>query len=205
MLRFLAGCCFVLGAYGTLAATSGEASGDAPASVEDNKQPRPSDPSPEQQELDAAFKKMLSHATLEGSFTSTADGFDPTKLRPEKYTLGEVKRLEGNFWLIPARIQYGEHDVTIPLVLPVRWAGDTPMIVVDNVGLPGFGNVSARVMFFADHYAGYWRHGKNGGHLFGVITRENTDAATSESSDRPSAESGDAAGPEQKNQKAGEK
>jgi hypothetical protein len=129
-----------------------------------------SDPSPKQEELDAAFSKMLSGATLEGSYTSTASGFDPSKLASEKYTLGDVKKVEGNYWLIPARIEYGEHDVTIPLVLPVRWAGDTPMIVVDNVTLPGFGTVSARVMFFADHYAGYWQHGKSGGHLFGVIT-----------------------------------
>jgi hypothetical protein len=27
-------------------------------------------------------------------------------------------------------------------------------------------------MFFADHYAGYWKHGDHGGHLFGVIRRD---------------------------------
>lgn len=127
---------------------------------------------PDQSELEAAFGKMLSGATLEGSFTSTGEHFDPAKLAREKYTLGNVKKLEGDYWLIPARIQYGDHDITIPLMLPVRWAGDTPMIVVDEVSLPGFGTVSARVMFFADHYAGYWKHGKNGGHLFGIISRD---------------------------------
>ncbi len=161
-----------------------------------------SDPPPKQTELDAAFIKMLSNATLEGSFTSTADGFDPSKLRSEKYTIGQVKRLEGDFWLIPARIQYGEHDVTIPLMSPVRWAGDTPMIVVDNVGLPGFGTVSARVMFFADHYAGYWKHGKNGGHLFGIITRDG-EAKGSEAG--KAADSGNASDGEQVEQKAGKK
>ena len=39
---------------------------------------------------------MLSGATLEGSFTSTGAGSDPTKLSREKYTLGEVKKLDGN-------------------------------------------------------------------------------------------------------------
>jgi hypothetical protein len=144
------------------------------------------DPSPKRVELEAAFSKMLSGATLEGSFTSTGAGFDPTKLSSEKYTLGDVKKIEGNYWLIPARIEYGEHDVTIPLVLPVRWAGDTPMIVVDNVGLPGFGTVSARVMFFADHYAGYWQHGKSGGHLFGMITREGGEAEGAEEAEKRS-------------------
>jgi hypothetical protein len=131
---------------------------------------------PKQAELDAAFTKMLSGATLEGSYTSTGAGSDPTKLSREKYSLGEVKKLQGDFWLIPARIQYGGKDATLPLTLPVKWAGDTPMIVVDELGLPGFGTVSARVMFFADHYAGYWKHGEHGGHLFGTISREQKDA-----------------------------
>jgi hypothetical protein len=122
-----------------------------------------------QAELEAALTKMLSGATLEGSFTSTGAGSDPSRLSREKYTLGDVKKLQGNLWLIPARIEYGEHDVTLPLTLPIRWAGDTPLIVVDNVGLPGFGAVSARVMFFEGHYAGYWKHGEQGGHLFGII------------------------------------
>lgn len=126
---------------------------------------------PKRSKLDAAFGQMLSGATLEGSFTNTGEGSDGEKLSREKYTLGQVKKLQGDYWLIPARIQYGEKDITIPLTLPVRWAGDTPMIIVDEVGLPGFGTVSARVMFFADHYAGYWKHGKSGGHLFGVVRR----------------------------------
>jgi hypothetical protein len=130
------------------------------------------DPAPQQEALDAAFRKMLSNATLEGSFTSTGEGADPDKLSHDKYTLGEVKKAEGNYWIIPARVQYGERDFTIPLLVPVRWAGDTPVIVVDKLGLPGFGTVSARVMFFADHYAGYWQHGKQGGTMFGVIRHE---------------------------------
>jgi hypothetical protein len=143
-----------------------------PGATEHSVAPKSAKPASSKADREAAFAKMLSGATLEGSFTSTGKGADPTKLSREKYTLGEVKKLQGDFWLIPARIQYGEKDMTIPLTLPVRWAGDTPMIVVDDVGLPGFGTVSARVMFFADHYAGYWKHGEHGGHLFGVVKRE---------------------------------
>jgi hypothetical protein len=126
-------------------------------------------PSNRQAELEAAFTKMLGGATLEGSYTSTGRGSDPTKLSREKYTIGPVLKLADNVWLIHARIQYGEHDVMLPITVPVHWAGDTPVIVVDNQALPGFGTVSARVMFFADHYAGYWKHGDHGGHLFGTI------------------------------------
>jgi hypothetical protein len=153
--------------------------------------PRAIAPSSRQAELEKSLIEMLSGATLEGSFTNTGGQSDPTELSQEKYTLGEVKKVDGDFWLIPARIQYGENDVTLPLLLPIRWAGDTPVIVVDNVGLPGFGNVSARVMFFADHYAGYWKHGKRGGHLFGVIQRaEKLGAGSGENAESASPASG---------------
>jgi hypothetical protein len=132
-----------------------------------------------QAKLEAALAQMLSGATLEGSFTLTGAGGDAGRLAREKYTLGEVKKLDGNLWLIPARIQYGDKDVQLPLSLPIEWAGDTPVVVVDQVGLPGLGAVSARVMFFADHYAGYWQHGAKGGNLFGTIHRaeNSSDAA----------------------------
>ena len=122
-----------------------------------------------QAKLEAALSKMLSGATLEGSFTSTGAGSDPTKLSRDKYTLGEVKKVSGDVWQIPARIQYGEKDITLPIMLPIRWAGDTPVVTVDELPLPGFGTVSARVMFFDGHYAGYWKHGDHGGNMFGVI------------------------------------
>jgi hypothetical protein len=159
--------------------TANQASNDTRESHQDEKR------ADRQAELDAGLVKMLSGATLEGSFTSTGADRDPTKLSREKYTLGKVKRLAGNFWLIPARIQYGEHDVTLPITVPIEWAGDTPLVVVDNLPLPGFGTVSARVMFFADHYAGYWKHGDHGGHLFGIIKREESqDGSTIAPSDQ---------------------
>lgn len=130
-----------------------------------------------QAKREAALAKMLGGATLEGSFTISGAGHDGARLAREKYTLGDVKKLDGNQWLIPARIQYGGKDVQLPLTFPIEWAGDTPVVVVDNVGLPGFGVVSARVMFFDDHYAGYWHHGEASGNLFGVIHRANESAA----------------------------
>ena len=132
-----------------------------------------------QAKLEAALSKMLSGATLEGSFTASGPGTDPTKISREKYTLGEVKKVAGDIWQFPARIEYGGKDITLPIPLPIRWAGDTPVVVVDQVELPGFGSVSARVMFFDGHYAGYWKHGEHSGNLFGEIhsAKEKADAS----------------------------
>jgi len=142
-------------------------------------------PAERQAALETALSKMLSGATLEGSFTVTGAGNDPTKLRREKYTLGDVKKVSGDIWLFPARIQYGDKDITLPIPVPIRWAGDTPVVVVDSVDLPGFGAVSARVLFFNDHYAGYWQHGDRRGNLFGEIHPAGKKPASEKSDDKP--------------------
>ncbi len=117
----------------------------------------------------AALEKTLTGVTLVGHSTMT--GTEETKLEPERYELKSVKHVGDDQWLFTARIRYGEHDVTLPLTLPIRWAGDTPVITVDNMGFPGLGTYTARVMIYADHYAGFWSGGDHGGHLFGVIER----------------------------------
>jgi hypothetical protein len=120
----------------------------------------------------AALEKLMSRATMVGHFTVTGEeGKEDSggKLTEERYELGEVKRLESGDWLIQSRIRYGDHDVTIPLTLPIRWAGDTPVICVDDMLIPGLGTFTARVMIYRGHYAGFWTGVDHGGHLFGVI------------------------------------
>jgi len=61
-------------------------------------------------------------------------------------------------------------DVTLPVVVPVAWAGDTPMVSLTDVSLPGLGEgFSARVLFYDERYAGTWDHGEYGGLMFGAI------------------------------------
>jgi len=181
----LIGACVIVGST-TCLLVAQEDEGARPAQASKNSTSAAGD----QAKLEAALVKMLSGATLEGSFTSTGAGSDSTRLSREKYTLGNVRKLAGNVWLIPARIQYGEHDVTLPVTVPIRWAGDTPVVVVDSVELPAFGAVSARVIFFDGHYAGYWKHGKSGGNLFGVIRPGEKPAETSAPAEKPAADSG---------------
>ncbi|MEM6329700.1 MAG: hypothetical protein AAF790_05565 [Planctomycetota bacterium] len=114
---------------------------------------------------EAAFAGLMSGATLVGRFTLGSDDVP----KPERYELGTVRKVGDGAWLIQARIRYGKNDVTLPITLPVQWAGDAAVIVVDNVGFPGLGTYSARVMIHGRRYAGYWQGSGYGGHLFGVI------------------------------------
>jgi hypothetical protein len=60
--------------------------------------------------------------------------------------------------------------------VPVKWAGDTPVISVTNFKVPTMGTYTARVMIYADHYAGTWDAGDHGGHMWGRVERAETPA-----------------------------
>ncbi|GIW93983.1 MAG: hypothetical protein KatS3mg110_2024 [Pirellulaceae bacterium] len=116
------------------------------------------------------FQKMLSGVHLVGNFTIA--GREAKELKEERYEIKQVKKLPaGDLWLFEARIRYGEHDVTLPIPLEVKWAGNTPIITLDNVTIPGLGTFDARVVLHDGKYAGTWRHGNVSGHLFGTIEK----------------------------------
>lgn len=139
---------------------------------------RAEDPKPEtkqtgvdQAALEKQFEEAMTGATLVGYFTSR--GQDASKgLKEEKYTLVKVSKLQGDLWLFQSRIQYGDHDVTVPLPLQVKWAGDTPVITLTDMTIPGLGTYTARVLFYRGEYAGTWSGGSHGGQLFGKIVKE---------------------------------
>lgn len=126
---------------------------------------------PSQAELEKQLAEKLSGATLVGQFTVRGMN-DDKPLAQDRYTLGTVKKLDNGFWSIEARIQYGDHDVKLPLALPVKWAGDTPVISVTNVAFPGLGTYSARVVIYGDSYAGTWDGKDHGGEMFGRIVKK---------------------------------
>ncbi len=119
-------------------------------------------------ELHAKFKKLLTGAKLRGLFT--IDGRPMDQLKEDVYEIDKVeKQDEGDYWLITARIKYGEHDRVFPVPLEVKWAGTTPVMTMDNMTIPGMGTFGARIVFHKDKYAGTWQHDAVGGHMFGRI------------------------------------
>ncbi|MCA9016534.1 MAG: hypothetical protein KDA77_14475, partial [Planctomycetaceae bacterium] len=67
----------------------------------------------DQEMLEKKFEKQMSGATLVGHFTvdGKTNGKPP---REERYEIASVKKLDGDQWLITARIKYGENDVNVP-------------------------------------------------------------------------------------------
>lgn len=119
----------------------------------------------EQAAREEAFRQSMSGVALEGFFT-VGDG---AELRKERYEIAKVSKLGGGIWVFQARIQYGSRDVTVPVPVRMEWAGDTPVLSLTEVAIPGLGTFTARVLFYEEQYVGVWRHGEGGGLHFGQI------------------------------------
>lgn len=141
--------------------------------AQDNEEkPAASESQPADDKMAANFKKFeqtLSGVALVGTFTIVGKDV-PAK--PERYEIRSVRKLDtGDIWLFRARIKYGDKDVELPMPLEVKWAGNTPVISLDNVTLPGLGTFSSYVVIDGDKYAGTWTHGEASGHMFGRIEK----------------------------------
>jgi len=151
--------------------TTEPASPQAPA--ESPQKAAPSRPTPDQTpaQRDEEFKKLVTNVRLVGNFT--LDGQELGKFQREEYLItGAMKLGNGDLWALTSRIKYGDVDVTVPVPVQVKWAGNTPVITVEAVKIPGLGTFSARVLLDGARYAGTWSHDEKGGHLFGAIERD---------------------------------
>lgn len=145
---------------------------------------------PEAQRRQERFKALVTDVTLVGRFTIDRAADGPAQdgdagtggtqtarpqaeltLREEAYDISGALPLGGDFWAITARIRYGDTDMTVPVPVAVKWAGDTPVITLDRITIPGLGTFSSRVVLDGDRYAGTWQHDDVGGHMFGRIER----------------------------------
>ena len=124
---------------------------------------------------ESAFREMMSDVTLVGYFTMNG-AENSGKLREEKYTIRQVTKMKGDYWLFFARVEYGGRDVTVPLPLEVKWAADTPIITLTDMKLPKLGTYTARVVIYRGQYAGTWSGGSHGGQMFGSIIKNNPNA-----------------------------
>lgn len=127
------------------------------------------DGTPDRETLIKQFEESMSGATMVGYFT--LNGQEATKgLKEEKYRLVSVKKLKkGDYWQF--EYQHGESEKTRTLPVEIKWAGDTPVITLTDVLVPGAGTFTARVLFYRNEYAGTWSASDHGGRLFGKVVK----------------------------------
>jgi hypothetical protein len=121
-----------------------------------------------QDELDRKFVEMMKGVTLVGRSTRLSD---EKIIGEERYVIEGVSKVAGDTWLFRSRLQYGGRDIPLPLPVTIKWAGDTPVITLTDVAIPGMGAYTARVILYRDQYAGTWSGKNEGGQIFGKIVR----------------------------------
>lgn len=119
-------------------------------------------------EVERQFAETMKNAALVGSFT--VSGREDRGLREDRYDISSVDKVGDDRWRFNARI--GELGVTLPIVVTMKFAGDTPIITITDFTIPTLGTFTSRVFFYGDRYAGTWQHGAVGGHLFGRIEKK---------------------------------
>ena len=123
--------------------------------------------------VERQFTERMRGATLIGSFTVA--GREDRAPRPDRYNIVSVEKVGDDLWRFNA--QCCGVNGTVPIAVPMRFHGDTPMIMMTETSLPGIGTFTARVFFYGDRYAGTWQHGKVGGHMWGRIEKTAAPAA----------------------------
>lgn len=172
-------------AIGFTALSAPNARAQEPTAVAAAEVPRSEKADAENTDTDARnsrFSKMFSGAILNGQFT--VDGKPLNQLKQEAYEIVRATKLpKGDQWSIEARIKYGKYDLVVPVPLDIKWAGNTPVITLDKITIPGMGTFSARVLLHEDRYAGTWQHDEVGGHMFGKIELPKAKAVAEEASE----------------------
>lgn len=122
------------------------------------------------QSREAKLAAYLTGVKFIGTFTVSGNAERPPE--PESYYILNAEKMDdGDWWKLTARIKYATHDVTIPMAMEIKWAGETPVITVDQLAVPGLGTFDARVLIRKGSYAGTWAHDEIGGQLFGRLEK----------------------------------
>jgi len=121
-------------------------------------------------EAERQFAERMTNVSLIGTFTLAGrEGQAPS---PDRYDILSVEKVGEDRWRFNARMDCcGLKDTTLPIVVPMHFVGDTPMIIMTDLSLPGVGTFTVRLLFYGDRYSGTWQHGQYSGHMSGHIKK----------------------------------
>ena len=129
-------------------------------------------------DVERQFTERMRNVTLRGSFT--VDGRDGRTPREDGYGIESVEKIGDDLWRFNAGMQCCGVKGVVPLVIPMRFVGDTAMIMMTDTSLPGIGTFTVRLFFYGDRYAGSWQHGEVGGLMSGRIEKKTAGGSSSQ-------------------------
>ena len=120
-------------------------------------------------DVERQFTERMRNVKLVGSFTVV--GREDRTPRSDGYDIDSVEKVGDDLWRFNAGMKCCGVNGTIPIVVPMRFTGDTPMIMMSDTSLPGLGTFTVRLFFYGDRYTGTWQHGNVGGLMSGRIEK----------------------------------
>jgi hypothetical protein len=130
------------------------------------------------------FAERMRNVSLVGSFT--VFGRENRLPRADRYDITSVEKVGNDLWRFNAGMACCGVSGSIPVVVPMRWVGDTPVIMMTDTSLPGLGTFTVRLVFYRERYAGTWQHGSVSGQMSGRIEKQG--AASGAPSEPPKAD-----------------
>jgi len=125
-------------------------------------------------EVETNFVAMLKNATLKGTWAPVQQAQLGTSRKDDGYRIARVEKKDGDKWMLIYLVTYQGKEIEYPMPVTVKFAGDTAVLILDNVRAGrDKANWSARVMFQENVYTGRWWETGNkehGGTIEGVVT-----------------------------------
>ena len=125
-------------------------------------------------DVEANFVSMLKNATLKGTWAPVQQAQLGTSRKDDGYRIARVEKKDGDGWMLVYLVTYQGKEMEYPMPVTVKFAGDTAVLILDNVRAGrDKANWSARVMFHENVYTGRWWETGNkehGGTIEGIIT-----------------------------------
>ena len=125
-------------------------------------------------DVETNFVAMLENATLKGTWAPVQQAQLGASRKDDGYRIARVEKKEGDKWSLVYLVTYQGKEFEYPMPVTVKFAGDTAVLILDNVRAGrDKANWSARVMFHENVYTGRWWETGNkehGGTIEGIIT-----------------------------------
>ena len=130
-----------------------------------SQKPLPADP-------EERFKFLFTKSYLSGRWAPLKDGALGDERTGDKYQIVGVAKGKDDNWVVNAKLKYREQEFVLPFPVRMKFDGDTAILIVDELTIPGGGTYSARLMIYERTYSGTWKGQRGGGMLYGTITHE---------------------------------
>jgi len=135
------------------------------ATAEAAQKPLPADP-------EERFKLLFTKSYLSGRWAPLKDGVLGEERTGDKYQIVSVAKGTGDNWTVSAKLKYRDQEFVMPIPVRMKFDGDTAILIVDDLKIPGGGSYTARLLIYERTYSGTWSGQRGGGMIYGTITSE---------------------------------